>query len=111
MVFDFMFLWFVCVCFSSFSLFLFSSSFFSLKAEEKAWSWVDRGSGEDLHEDMGRETVNKMCYMETFIFNLKKIAGAQKKPKINKWINLPQPKLVSISGVAEEKKVKCKKAF
>lgn len=45
---------------------------------------MDRGSGKDLHEDMGRETVNRMCYMETFIFNLKKIAGAQKKPKINK---------------------------
>lgn len=104
-----MFLWFVCVCFSSFAFVFFF--FFFLKAEEKAWSWVDRGSGEHLHEDMGRETMNRIYYMETFIFNLKKIAGAQRKPKINKWINLPQPKLVSISGVVEGERVKCKKAF
>lgn len=45
---------------------------------------MDRGSGEDLHENMGRETMNRIYYMETFIFNLKKIAGAQRKPKINK---------------------------
>lgn len=40
--------------------------------------------GEDLEGDIGSETMIRIYYMETFIFNLKKIAATQRKLKINK---------------------------
>lgn len=71
---------------------------------------MDGGSGEDLEGDMGRETMIRIYYMETFIFNLKKIAGTQRKPKINKRINLPCQNGVYLWG-SGGRGMKCKKAF
>ena len=45
---------------------------------------MDGGSGEDLEGDLGRETMIRIYYMDTFIFNLKEIAGTQRKPNTNK---------------------------